>query len=163
MTVHRSAVISECGKYRYLLSRRWATGPVLAFIMLNPSTADGFVDDQTVRKCIVFAKRFGFNGIEVVNLFAYRATKPADMLAAADPVGPENNAYVDAVTLLANDFVCAWGTNARKSNRPAQVLSILHHAGVRLKCLRITRDGHPGHPLMLSYDCALVAYQGAQP
>lgn len=129
--------------------------------MLNPSTADALVDDATIKKCIQFAKRLGFGGIEVVNLFAYRATKPADMLAAADPVGPENDTYIEAVTLLANDFVCAWGTNACRTDRPAQVLLALDQAGVRPKCLHITQDGHPGHPLMLSYDRQLQKYKVA--
>lgn len=159
--VQRSAVISSCGKYRYILSRRWSTGPVLAFIMLNPSTADGLADDATILKCIGFARRFGFGGIEVVNLFAYRATKPADMLAAADPVGAANDAHIEAVTLLANEFVCAWGVNANKTDRPARVLSMLRRVGIQTKCLHVTQDGSPGHPLMLGYDRPLIDYETA--
>src|SRR5437868_12651695 len=71
-----SAVISPCGKFRYRLTRQWGEGAALPFVMLNPSTADAEQDDPTIRKCVGFAKRMGYDGIEVVNLYAYRATKP---------------------------------------------------------------------------------------
>jgi len=78
----RSAVISKCGRYRYLLTRKWGKRTDFAtFVMLNPSTADGFRDDATIRKCIGFAKRWGFDGIQVVNLFAWRSRDPLDLLA----------------------------------------------------------------------------------
>src|SRR6185369_17379869 len=90
-----TAVISKCGKYRYSLRREWIGGAgTVCFIMLNPSTADASVDDPTIRRCIGFAQRWGYQILEVVNLYAYRATRPRDMFAAADPVGPENEYYL---------------------------------------------------------------------
>ena len=79
----RSAEISECGKYRWWLRRRWADGPVVCFVMLNPSTADAEQDDPTIRRCIGFAQAWGCGALEVRNLFPFRATNPADMLKAA--------------------------------------------------------------------------------
>ena len=65
-----SAIFSDCGRYRYLLSRRWEDGDDCVFVGLNPSTADGSTNDATVRKCIHFARSWGFAGISLVNLYA---------------------------------------------------------------------------------------------
>src|SRR5437870_4841901 len=110
-----SAVISPCGKFRYRLTRQWGEGAALPFVMLNPSTADAEQDDPTIRKCVGFAKRMGYDGIEVVNLYAYRATKPADLKKAGYPRGPENDRHIEAalVESHANSVICAWGVNAR--------------------------------------------------
>lgn len=87
----KSAIISECGKYRYSLSRIWDENKAnVLFIMLNPSTADGDVDDPTIRRCIGFAKSWGYGGIYVGNLFAYRATDPKELLKVENPIGFEN-------------------------------------------------------------------------
>src|SRR5689334_16488446 len=77
--VRKAASISECGRYRYSLHRWWGAGERLYFVMLNPSTADAEVDDPTIRRCMGFARTLGFDGIGVVNLYAFRATKPADL------------------------------------------------------------------------------------
>jgi SagB-type dehydrogenase family enzyme len=69
--MRRIALFSPCGTFRYRLGRRWAEGPTVGFVLLNPSTPDAEVDDQTVRRCIRFAQRDGYGGLEVVNLFAY--------------------------------------------------------------------------------------------
>ena len=88
-------IFSECRRYRYALTRIWdETGPYAMFICLNPSTADEIQDDPTVRRCINFAKSWGFAGVCMTNIFAYRATQPADMMAAADPVAPENDMWL---------------------------------------------------------------------
>src|SRR5262249_1429413 len=113
------AVISACGCFRYYLARRIAAGDrVATFIMLNPSTADAFVDDPTVRKCQGFARRWGCSLLRVVNLFAVRATNPVAIKAAADPVGPDNKAWVNAALGASvsgrdrvNTVVCAWGVH----------------------------------------------------
>ena len=87
----KGATISECGLYRYSLTRVWDDVlPMCIFVMLNPSTADADIDDPTIRRCINFAKREGCGSLMVVNLFAYRATSPADMKAAVDPIGSGN-------------------------------------------------------------------------
>src|SRR5262249_14212908 len=94
--VRRAAVISDCGRYRYSLTRRWgdAAEPRALFVMLNPSTADAEQDDPTIRRCIGFAKAWGMGSLEVVNLYALRATDPAALLSAPDPIGPKNDTMI---------------------------------------------------------------------
>jgi hypothetical protein len=155
--VIRWANISECGQYRYALGRHWGTmpEPAVAFIGLNPSTADAEQDDPTIRRCIAFAKSWGFGGLLMLNLFAFRATEPADMMAAAEPadmmaaaepVGPDNDRWL---TILCGDrsvtTVAAWGTGGAFRGRDAAVRKMLPD----LHCLRLTKDGPPGHPLYL--------------
>lgn len=156
--IAKSAVISPCGTFRYELRRTWdSLLPVLVFVMLNPSTADAEKDDATIRKCMGFAQRFGFGGIVVVNLFAYRARDPKDLKAAGFPVGPENDAAI-LRAIQGGQVICAWGANANRTPRPAYVVKMLQAAGVQPKCLAITGDGFPAHPLMLSYDRPLLDY-----
>lgn len=93
----RSAVISEDGLYRYRLDRRWGYGPRVAWIMLNPSTADSEAEDATSRRVQAFSRRWGFSALTVVNLYAWRATDPTDLWTAQDPVGPENDRHIAEV------------------------------------------------------------------
>lgn len=143
------AVISHCRRYRYRLGRRWGDGLPLLYVMLNPSTADAEADDPTIRRCIGFAKAHGFGAIDVVNLFAFRATNPADLLRAVHPVGPDNNWYITLAAREAGAVCVAWGANARESERPSEVLPLIRDQGHEPFCLSITKHGHPGHPLML--------------
>ena len=90
-----TADFSFCGQYRYTLTRVWSLerGLVL-FVGLNPSTADAERDDPTVRRCVGYARRWGFGGVLVANLFAYRATDPRDLLAVSYPIGPRNDEVI---------------------------------------------------------------------
>lgn len=115
------------------------------FICLNPSTADENTDDPTVRRCISYAKACGYGAFCMTNIFAFRATDPNDMLAANDPIGPENDRYLRAVAAGAGIVVAAWGTIGTHLGRAAAVKAILPD----LHVLRLTKDGHPGHPLYL--------------
>ncbi len=109
----KSAIISECGEYRYSLSRIWDESlPAIAFLMLNPSTADGSQDDPTIRRCISYAKQWGYGVLHVVNLFAYRATDPQDLLEVLDPIGPENFYHISKTTASCQCIIFAWGNNA---------------------------------------------------
>jgi hypothetical protein len=157
--VIKTAVISPCGQFRYRLGRRWADGPELVFVMLNPSTADAERDDPTIRRCIAFAKAHGYSAIEVVNLFAYRATDPSDLRAAGCPVGPENDRHIDEAMPELPGVVCvAWGDRARGLARPGEVLRIIERA-LAIPCsLAVTKHGMPAHPLMLRADCCLQPY-----
>jgi hypothetical protein len=157
--VRRSARVSPDGAYRYTLVRRWSFGmaeyrPPAQFIMLNPSTADAELDDPTIRRCVGFARALAAGGIVVVNLYAYRATKPADLFRAADPVGPEADDYLRHVARRAvlddAPLIAAWGANA-KPDRIAQALDVIEHAGARdrLTALGVTAAGAPRHPLYL--------------
>lgn len=148
LTVQSSAMISDCGLYRYRLERRWSSAALLPFVMLNPSTADANLDDPTIRRCMGFARREGFGGIVVGNLYAFRATSPDDLWKAVDPYGPLND---DALYRIAREsrfyrvpVICGWGVNGGKNNRP---IVLMQQAGAALRCLGRTKDGHPRHPL----------------
>lgn len=156
-----SAIISTCGKYRYRLDRPGdltATRGPAVFIMLNPSVADAQLDDPTIRRCRSFAQAWGCNGLVVANLYAYRATKPADLWQAADPVGPDNDEHLLQVAAEAGQIVCAWGAGARP-DRVAAVTRMLASAGAQLRCLGVTKlTGAPRHPLYVRGDQPLVPW-----
>ncbi|SON54256.1 hypothetical protein HDIA_0715 [Hartmannibacter diazotrophicus] len=152
--IESSAVISTCGQYRYRLFRRWKSGPTCVFIMLNPSTADGTQDDPTIRRCIGFAKREHCGALEVVNLFAFRATSPADLKRAEYPLGQENNVYIARALSKTGPLIAAWGAHGVFLGRDRAVLNM---AGGLLQCLGKTKQGHPRHPLYVRSDQPLIA------
>lgn len=159
--MQKSATISPCKQFRYSLGRRWAEGPALLYVMLNPSTADADLDDPTIRRCIGFAQAHRFPALEVVNLFAFRATKPAAMRAAGYPIGPDNDLHIMAAARRAAKVCVAWGSNGCQPEVAARVqavMPLLRRAGREPHCLAITKTGHPSHPLMLRSDCQLHAY-----
>ncbi|MDN5892863.1 MAG: DUF1643 domain-containing protein [Nocardioides sp.] len=141
------AVLSDCGRYRYRLTRDWdTTQPRATFVMLNPSTADATVDDRTISRCITYAMDWGMGGLMVVNLYAYRATDPDDLWLVEDPIGPLNDQHLGEVLSGAQGgpVVAAWGVNAK----PERIAQVLRYAGP-LTALAVTKDGQPGHPLYL--------------
>ncbi|MGV1867178.1 MULTISPECIES: DUF1643 domain-containing protein [unclassified Rhizobium] len=150
--MQRSAVISDCGLYRYLFTRIWdASKPVLPVCMLNPSRADHEIDDPTVLTLIFFATLWGYGGLSGVNFFAFRASKPAEMMAAVDPFGPENDRYL---RLAFNDarhantpLLAAWGNGGAYRDRNVEFCRQAAHHLVRLVCLGTTQHGHPKHPM----------------
>lgn len=141
-----SAVISSCGDYRYRLDRTW-DGELhkVAFVMLNPSTADHTEDDPTIRRCISFAKSWGYGGLIVANLFALRSTDPAMLRVHSAPVGHENDRHIMEVASECREIVCAWGANGSLYSRDDLVCKML--AGMNLVSLKRTKNGSPGHPL----------------
>lgn len=146
----KDAKISADGQYRYFLSRTWGQGERVAFIMLNPSTADANINDPTIKKCIKYAQSWGFGGLTVLNLYAYRTSDPKDLKTVFDPIGPENDHWISAVGAASSRIVAAWGANAEQS-RINNVLRLLP-AGQPIYALDLTKDGHPKHPLYLSGD-----------
>lgn len=163
LLLQRSAVISECGKYRYRLERDLGYGGrSIAFIMVNPSTADASVDDATIRKCIGFAERHGFGRLIVGNKFAWRATDVKELRAAPDAIGPENDAHLERIMRDADLIAVAWGPLSklpdRLRSRWRKVASIAERAGRPLHCFGTAQDGHPRHPLMLAYDTKLAEW-----
>ena len=124
------------------------------FIGLNPSTADETMDDPTIRRCIVFAKSWGYAGLCMTNLFAYRATYPKDMKAIEDPIGGMNDYYLKMLAENAGQIIAAWGVDGAFRGRDQQVRAII--AG--MDCLGFTKDGHPRHPLYLKKDAHVIAY-----
>jgi hypothetical protein len=158
--VNRAALISDCGRYRYWLTRCWdAEARQACFIMLNPSVADASVDDPTIRRCVGFARAWGCGGVRVVNLFAYRATRPGDMRAADDPVGPENDRHLLDAARGCHPVVAAWGVHGGHRNRDGAAAGLLLSAGVTVQCLGTTRDGRPRHPLYVPADQPLVPFR----
>ena len=154
-----NATFSPCGAYRYSLTRGWDSGkPAVNFLMLNPSTADAEQDDPTVARCSERARRLGHGGLEVVNLFALRSTDPKALYGHADPVGPENDSAILSAAEQGN-VVCAWGNRGELRGRDKAVLRLLRAAGLPVLALKVSKDGHPSHPLYLSYDLRPEPYQ----
>jgi len=163
--VIRSAKISECGRYRYSLSRMWEPSKgVVLFCMLNPSTADGMKDDPTIRKCIGFAQRWDFGGLWVVNLFAFRATDPQELKRAqklgVDIIGPKNSDALTEAAQGADRVVLAWGAHAVSWKPYAEkVTTLFREARPEFTpwCLGVSGEGLPRHPLMLAYSTPMEA------
>lgn len=163
-----TAVLSACERYRFRLARVWDwKRPRMIFVMLNPSTADAATDDPTIRRCRGFAKRENCGGFEVVNLFAWRATDPADLLRADDPVGDGNDRYI-ADAMAPSDpptdppngpVVAAWGAHpAARLRAPAVATQLCWLVPFHLHCLGTSKDGSPRHPLMLRADTPLQPF-----
>lgn len=150
----RRASISHCKAYRYSLVREWSRHGQLVIIGLNPSTADHRCDDPTVRRCIRFAKSWGFGKLVLVNLFAYRSTDPAVLTLVDDPVGPRNDQSIRQAVHAADLVVVAWGNRGDLLNRHLDILSWLPAP----HCLGTTKSGFPRHPLYLRRDTKPVPF-----
>lgn len=139
-----TAHLSRCRRYRYALWRTWdeSLGRVM-FIGLNPSTADEKHDDPTLVRCMNFARDWGYGGVIMANLFAYRATDPAQLGRVEDPVGPRNSYWLRRLAGESALRVAAWGNDGRLLRR-SQVAT-RNIAG--LHCLSINKSGEPAHPL----------------
>lgn len=153
-----TAIFSPCGTWRYRLERP-AEGPgaPIAFVMLNPSTADAERDDATIRRVRALARGFGRGRIVVANLYALRARDPKALRAHPDPVGPENAAHLAALAAEGGDVVCAWGAHADPA-RAAATTALLVRAGARLWHLGPTKSGAPRHPLYVERGVRLLPY-----
>jgi hypothetical protein len=143
----KGAIISPCGQYRYALWRIWASGiKPLMIVGLNPSTADAYKDDPTIRRCIAYASDWGMGGLLMGNLFAFRSRFPCSLSTISDPVGPDNDGWLIRMRDASAMVLGAWGRNGNfKIERTAHVLEMfpdLYHLG-------LTANGHPRHPLYL--------------
>lgn len=155
-----TAEFSACGGYRYSLTRQWSdTRARLLFVLLNPSTADAAHNDPTVARCMRRAQLGGFGAFRVVNLFAYRATRPADLFAAASPIGPDNDKALVAGARWADHIICGWGAHGAHLGRNAAVGTLLRQMGKPLLALGTTRCGNPRHPLYLPYGLAAQPWE----
>lgn len=162
---HRGAILSVCERFRYRLWRKWGDGGKgsLVFLMLNPSTADAMQEDPTVRKCMGFANRNGYKGIEIINLFAFRTPKPSMLRTEGYVIGVENDRHIKAVLSSNADVVLAWGRHPFPSERLRQVRRLIlklnesdshvEHLGHgnHFWTLGMNKGGTPAHPLMLGY------------
>lgn len=146
-----TAILSACERYRYRLERPAKDDGygAVAFVMLNPSTADATRDDPTIRRCVAYARAWGYERLIVGNAYAWRATDPKELLTVDDPVGPDNDRHLSQILADARLVVCAWGTKI-KPDRQAAVLQLLHDYNCHARALKVTKDGFPSHPLYLS-------------
>jgi hypothetical protein len=140
----KDASFSSCRQYRYALWRTWdESKPYAMFIGLNPSTANETEDDPTIRRCIGFSKSWGFGGLCMVNLFAFRATEPRDMMSSNEPIGSENDLWIKQFSEDAGVIVAAWGNDGSFMGRSEKITTMLPG----LKCLKTNKTGEPAHPL----------------
>jgi hypothetical protein len=162
MIVQKSAVIVDF-MWRYRLDRIWAPEKgTVAFVMLNPSTADAEQDDATIRRCVGFAQDWGYGHLAVVNLYGFRATDPKELKEwiATDEgwaIGRDNGRHVIEVCLQAQTIVAAWGANAPEK-RVEAVRATFRALGVRIDCLGYTKSGQPVHPLRQPKNAMLRKY-----
>lgn len=157
------AIFSPCRTYRYRLWRGLAPkfSGYLVVCGLNPSTADETTNDPTIRRCLDFAKQWGFSDFMMLNAFAFRSTDPEGLLPVADPVGPETDRHIVAVSVLADRFVFAWGKHERlKSILPARGQRVMElvrqYARGEIGTFGANGDGSPKHPLYLAKTTAFV-------
>lgn len=152
----RSAEISQCGRFRWTLRREWdsAQPEQVAWIMLNPSTADAEVDDPTIRRCVGFSRDWGFGSLVVVNLFAYRTAYPRELRAAGFPVGERNDEVIRGAARGASLVVAAWGAESHPRAR-ARARTVFDDLTCppnefEVYCLGTSSAGAPRHPLMMA-------------
>lgn len=149
-TFQPGALMDREGIYRYDLWRVWDPAlPRLGWLMLNPSTADASADDPTLRRCMGFARQWGYGGVTLRNLFAFRASDPRTLVTAPDPVGPLNDQHLTGEWPSVTMIVAGWGgsTYAQSTGRARHVAELMGAAGHRLHCLGVTKSGQPLHPL----------------
>ena len=170
MNIERKALFDATRTYRYQLWRDWDKDSLngtaddlpnvdkfVLFIGLNPSTADETMDDPTIRRCIGFAKRWGYGSLCMANLFAFRATKPRDMMVVLDPIGPFNDEQLASLAIEADLIVCAWGKDGDFKARDEAGLSLLWNRRCKMTCFGFNVNGTPKHPLYQKKDAVLVS------
>lgn len=153
-----TAVFSPDREFRYTLTRRWDDRLLVNFLMLNPSTADENIEDPTIRRCMGFARDWGYGGLMVTNIFAYRSTDPKALYKVPDPTGPANNEYILKTAKACAVVVCAWGEHGAHQGRGAIVHKLLREAGIATRCLEKNASGEPKHPLYVARDRKLMDF-----
>ena len=153
--IYKNATFSNCRTYIYTLCRIWnKKKKYVLFIGLNPSTANEKLDDPTIRRCVNYAKNWGYGGFMMVNLFAYRTALPSKLKKVKYPVGQNNDKYIVTLSKKADITVAAWGNNGNLYSRDKEVLSLVPN----LKCLKFNKSGQPAHPLYLKKDLKLTKF-----
>jgi len=155
----RSAEISSCERYRYNLIREWDPNlKRVLFVMLNPSTADGESDDPTIRRCINFAKSWGYGSLEVVNLFAWRATEPKELKGNHLRTGTDNVKYLKKAQKRADIVIHAWGDSCDNLGIEIPFSIYEQLATMKAFCLGKNKSGNPKHPLYVKADTEPLRY-----
>jgi len=153
----KGAILSRDRSYRYVLWREWdTTKGTCVFIGLNPSTANETEDDPTLRRCVNFAKDWGFGRCVMLNLFAYRATNPDELKTQEKPVGYKNNHHLKVQSADADMVVVAWGNHGSLLNRDKKVLQLLKD--MPIKCFKVTAKSQPAHPLYQAKNTQLIDF-----
>lgn len=152
--MEKNAKFSDCGKYRFWLSRTWDDSlPKLQLIGLNPSTANAIDDDATIESIIRIAKSNWYGGIVMTNLFAYIATKPEDLII--DPeFQSKNNFVLKAVKIDCDDVCFCWGAFKVAKQRALEVIAMFEDP----ICFAKNKDGSPRHPLYLKSDHKFIKF-----
>lgn len=146
------ATYSACEKYRYALTRTWdADRKRLLILMLNPSKATEMVNDPTIERCERRSMALGYGAFRVCNLFGLRETDPALLKRAKSPEGADNTDQLKAALDWCDDVLCAWGVHGSHRDQATAVLPTLQQSGKPLLALGATKEGHPRHPLYVSY------------
>lgn len=148
----QSASFSQDMRYRYMLTRRWTTqaNPKLCmFIMLNPSTTDGYTDDATIRRCVGFGKTWGYDGIVIFNVYGFIATDPKDLPKDDSRYGEDNYMLIEEMCKHSEVIVLAYGNNARKDDLH-KLFANLYPFEKKVRAIDVSKQGMPKHPLYLS-------------
>lgn len=157
--LENDAVLSDCGQYRYLLRRTWDRAkPRALLVMLNPSTADAKQDDATIRSCVRLLSGQGYGSMEVVNVFAWRATNPDELAKAEDPLGPQNERVIAAAVGRCDVVVCAWGAHPFAMSKTSFLRSFLRSRKPAIYCFGKTKAGAPKHPLYIKSGTTLETF-----
>lgn len=157
--IEKTAWISSCGRYRHQLGRHWnrETGYVL-FVGLNPSTADADKDDNTIRRCVRFARDWGYGGIEMCNLFDWRSTDPKLLPRREIAVSEKNDPALRVRVAEAGIVIAAWGAVPWAQPRIDQVFAEVYRQEKRWFALQLTKDAFPRHPLYVSASAKPVVF-----
>ncbi len=164
--INKGATISKCGKYRWHLWRNlhdkeYFRRKTCLFIMLNPSTANADEDDPTIRRCMGFANHWGYDRLEVVNLFSWRETDSKKLIEPSfDCWGEKHWEYFDESIRNAGLIICAWGSHPWAKDVARYAIMRIKKAGKKPMCLKINNNGAPGHPLYLKKDLPPIVYEG---
>ena len=141
--MNKTALLSDDNIYRYQLSRIWdEEKPKILFIMLNPSTADEFVEDPTIRRVVNYAKDWGYGGVYVGNIYSFRSTYPKGLKCIADPIGPENINHIQTLISLVDKVIYAWGNEEKEPDWLKKIVETPY-------CIEISKKSIPKHPLYL--------------
>ena len=164
LDIASTAVVSDCGRYRYRLDRKVDASKQgrVCWVMLNPSTADAIADDPTLRRCIAYTRAWQHGSLVVVNLFAWRATDPRSLpLDIETAVGPLAGGHIGQALRESSIVICGWGSSGpreRVSSRVAEVLGMIRSSGHEPFALGLTKYGHPRHPLYMRGDATPVSW-----
>ena len=153
--IDSGAKFSLCKKYRYTLWRTWdLSKPKIMFLGLNPSTADEINNDPTVARCINYAKLWNYGGMYMMNIFAFRTTYPIELKKASEPIGLDNDYWINKISKSVDKCIAAWGNDGAFLDRSNDIKSNINN----LYCLKINHSGEPSHPLYLKSTLIPIKY-----